>query len=140
MDFYCLGPDEITVSLKAVVAEELDVNILTQRGSQALSGIQVQRQEIDRTFYDANGVSYAVRDVVRLQIWKKGEAKLTKHDFYVLADDGSDVHHPCDAILGAQCVIGRVSDAKGVPIAVTQLASQSASEWFRSNPDRGDPS
>ncbi|OOF93365.1 hypothetical protein ASPCADRAFT_7595 [Aspergillus carbonarius ITEM 5010] len=128
VDFYCLGPDEITVSLKAVVAEELDVNILTQRGSQALSGIQVQRQEIDRTFYDANGVSYAVRDVVRLQIWKKGEAKLTKHDFYVLADDGSDVHHPCDAILGAQCVIGRVSDAKGVPIAVTQLASQSAND------------
>ncbi|PWY92963.1 hypothetical protein BO94DRAFT_554560 [Aspergillus sclerotioniger CBS 115572] len=122
------GPDEITVSLKAVVAEDMDVSILTQSGFRALPGIQVQPQETERTFYDSNGVSYAVRDVVQLPIWKKGEAKLTTQDFYVSTDDSSGLRPPCHAILGSQCLVGKVSDEKGVPIAVTQLPSQSASD------------
>ncbi|PYI00633.1 hypothetical protein BO78DRAFT_401931 [Aspergillus sclerotiicarbonarius CBS 121057] len=128
VDLCCLGPGETTVGLKAVVAQELDVNILTPSGFQALPGLEVQRHEIARIFYDSGGVPHAVRDMVQLYIWKKGEAKMWKQNFYVSTDDAPDSHHQCHVILGTQCIVGRVRDEKGLPIAVTQLGPQSASD------------
>nr|XP_001396048.2 hypothetical protein ANI_1_2280104 [Aspergillus niger CBS 513.88] len=126
----CIRPeDEDTVYLKAAFSEQLDVNILTQRGLQRLEGILLQRNEIPKTFYDSDSVSYTVRDVVRLSIGKKSETKLWRQDFYVsLNDDEARLDTQYDAILGTQCSVGRFTDKNALPVAVTQLASQSAND------------
>ncbi|PWY63124.1 hypothetical protein BO83DRAFT_324832 [Aspergillus eucalypticola CBS 122712] len=125
----CLRSDEKTVHLKAAVSERLDVNILTQRGLQELGEIQLQRNEISKTVYDSDGVSYTVRDVIRLSIWKKSETKLSRQNFYVsMNDDEARFDTQYDAILGTQCNVGRSSDENALPVAVTQLASQSAND------------
>ncbi|RAL04504.1 uncharacterized protein BO80DRAFT_421800 [Aspergillus ibericus CBS 121593] len=135
VDICCLGPGENTVDLKAVVTQELDVNILTRSGFQVLPGLEVQRQEVAQTFYDSAGVPYAVRDMALLYIWKKGEAKIQKHDFYVSTEEAPGSHHQCHVILGTQCIVGRVRDDKGLRIAVTQLKPQNPSEsWMMSHP------
>ncbi|GKZ20890.1 hypothetical protein AbraIFM66951_009212 [Aspergillus brasiliensis] len=54
---------------------------------------------------------------------------MTRHDFYVaLSDNEALLATQCDVILGTQCSVGRFSDENGLPVAVTQLASQSASD------------
>ncbi|BCS03041.1 uncharacterized protein AKAW2_61305A [Aspergillus luchuensis] len=129
IEIRCLRPDEKTVHLKAAVSEQLDVNILTQRGHQKLGEIKLQRNEIPKTVYDSDGVSYTVRDVVQLSIWKKGETKLSRQNFYVsMNDDEARLDTQYDAILGTQCNVGRSSDENALPVAVTQLASQSAND------------
>ncbi|KAL7655616.1 Amidohydrolase family protein [Aspergillus niger] len=130
IEIRCIRPeDEDIVYLKAAFSEQLDVNILTQRGLQRLEGILLQRNEIPKTFYDSDSVSYTVRDVVRLSIGKKSETKLWRQDFYVsLNDDEARLDTQYDAILGTQCSVGRFSDKNALPVAVTQLGTHLASQ------------
>ncbi|PYH92129.1 hypothetical protein BO71DRAFT_30492 [Aspergillus ellipticus CBS 707.79] len=136
LDICCLGPGETTVNLKAVVATQLKVNILTRKGFRALEGVNVEDGEVT-TFYDSSdGASYAVRDVLQLKIWKKGQGKSGRHRFYVATDDSIELRHQCHAILGGDCYVGDKSTENDIPVAVSQLSKQSKDDKEKQDKDK----
>ncbi|PWY83384.1 hypothetical protein BO70DRAFT_361507 [Aspergillus heteromorphus CBS 117.55] len=112
--------------MTARVARELQVNILTRIGFHALQGILSVESGESTTFYDSSdGTPYAVRDVVHLRVWRKGQGKSTKHTFHIATDESVGLQSGCHAILGGDCVVGYVREDGDLPVAVTQLSKQS---------------
>ncbi|KAF7591691.1 hypothetical protein BBP40_001199 [Aspergillus hancockii] len=123
----CYGPDETQLKFRAVFGNGLDVNVLTPWGLQRFGEFAINKgSEIIPQC--VNGISFTVRDTVRLVIWGDGSARSQAEDFYIPLEEEFDIQTPHNphAILGQKCFLSsrdtRGNGASIAPIEVRKLS------------------
>ncbi|KAI9038288.1 uncharacterized protein KD926_010944 [Aspergillus affinis] len=128
MRILCFGPGELQPQLNAVMVDQLNYNILTQRGLRLLQGIKVNPRREQKFLIDRTGFEFAVRDVVDLQIWRDGDTRSVNQTFYVLMSDDTlrqgDLHERhLHVILSPNCFPPDSPDSEGDPVATLRVSN-----------------
>ncbi|KAH8432752.1 uncharacterized protein LDX57_010378 [Aspergillus melleus] len=133
MRILCFGPGELQPQLNAVTLDQLNHNILTQRGLRLLQGIRVHPRQEPKLLTDRTGFAFAVQDVVDLQIWRDGDTRSVDQRFYVLMSDDTlrqrDLHEQrLHVILSPNCFPPDSPDSEGDSVATMRLSNPSSTE------------
>ncbi|PYH95490.1 hypothetical protein BO71DRAFT_408505 [Aspergillus ellipticus CBS 707.79] len=94
------GPDETPQTLRAVLSNDVDVNILTRRGQQAVKGVFVTG--LPTKIQSSDGRAYMAWESIRLCLFRPGMEKMAREFFHVPNNENLGLRVPgdVDAILG----------------------------------------